>query len=251
MKLKQYRLAQRAASLSILFALLVGASLPAFAQTRRTTRRAQPRLSRPAPRPAAPVAPAVRHLTLNEDHTFRVRMNEQISSETARIGDRFTTTVVDPVYVNGMEAAPAGSIITGRVTDVKRAQRRSQAGEIGVKFITLQTPDGRSYPINGSLTSMATDAVNYDSEGQVSGRSSMQRNAIFIGGGAGAGAIIGAIAGGGRGAGVGAGVGAGLGVAGALFSRGEEAVVRPGTQFGVLLNQRITLPAWRDRAERY
>jgi hypothetical protein len=101
------------------------------------------------------------------------------------------------------------------------------------------------------LTSLASDDVNYDSEGQVSGRSSMRRNAIFIGGGAGVGAVIGGIAGGGRGAGIGAGVGAGLGVAGALLSRGEEAVVRPGTQFGVILNQRITLPAWRDRAERY
>jgi hypothetical protein len=55
--------------------------------------------------------------------------------------------------------------------------------------------------------------------------------------------LIGAISGGGRGAGVGAGVGAGLGVAGALFSKGEEAVVKRDTEFGVILNRGVSLPA--------
>jgi hypothetical protein len=38
-------------------------------------------------------------------------------------------------------------------------------------------------------------------------------------------------------------VGAGLGVAGALFSKGHEAVVKSGTEFGVVLNQTLSLPA--------
>jgi len=44
------------------------------------------------------------------------------------------------------------------------------------------------------------------------------------------------------GAAIGAGVGAGLGVAGALFSKGHEAVVKSGTEFGVILNQTVSLP---------
>ncbi len=50
-------------------------------------------------------------------------MNEEISSENARVGDRFTTTVVDPVYARGLEVIPAGSVVTGRVTSVNRASR--------------------------------------------------------------------------------------------------------------------------------
>ena len=46
-----------------------------------------------------------------------------------------------------------------------------------------------------------------------------------------------------KGAGTGAIVGGGLGAAGAWFSKGKEAVVKRDTQFGVVLNQSIALPA--------
>jgi hypothetical protein len=232
---------QRTFSLFILIALIALGVVPAFSQTSSTRRRA-PRLgSKHARAVRQPVGPTYR--TINAGHKIRVRMNEHISSETARVGDRFTTTVVDPVYVGGVEVIPAGSIIGGRVTSVTRAQRRSKAGVLGVSFISMQLPTGFSRAINGSLTDMSTETVSYDNEGQVSGRSSRNRNIVFIGGGTATGALIGAIAGGGKGAGIGAGVGAAAGVAGAYFSKGKEAVVRPGTEFGVILNQSLSLPA--------
>jgi hypothetical protein len=170
-------------------------------------------------------------------------MNEQISSENARVGDRFTTTVVDPVYANGKEVIPAGSIVEGRVTSVNRASRRSEAGSLGVTFNSIRIPNGYARAINGSLTDLSNESARADNESEVSGRSATKRNVVFIGGGAATGALIGAIAGGGKGAGIGAGVGAGLGVAGALFSKGKEAVVKRGTEFGVVLNQNVSLPA--------
>jgi hypothetical protein len=170
-------------------------------------------------------------------------MNEEISSGNARIGDRFTTTVVDPIYSGGVEVIPSGSIITGRVTSVDRASRKSKAGTMGVSFISVQLPSGMTRAINGSLADISGESVNSDNEGTVSGRSSTKRNAVFIGGGAATGALIGAIAGGGKGAGIGAGVGAGLGVAGAIFSKGKEAVVKRDAEFGVVLNQSVALPA--------
>ena len=170
-------------------------------------------------------------------------MNQDISSETARVGDQFTTTVVDPVYASGVEVIPAGSVITGRVTSVNRASRKSKAGTLGVQFVSLRLPTGIARAINGDLTDVTASNVNADNEGEVSGRSATKRNVVFIGGGAATGALIGAIAGGGKGAGIGAGVGAGLGVAGALFSKGHEAVVKSGTEFGVILNQTLSLPA--------
>jgi hypothetical protein len=230
-------LAQRVGASLILLALLMAGALPAFGQTKRR----RPRLSRastPAQRNAQPT-----YRTVMAGQKIQVRMNEQISSGTARVGDRFTSTVSIPVYAGGLEIIPAGSTITGRVTGVKRASRPSKAGWIQVSFVSLQLPNGTTRAINGSLTDLSGETATYDEEGQVTGRGSTKRNAVFIGGGAATGALIGAIAGGGRGAGVGAGVGAGLGVAGALFSKGKEAVVKPGTEFGVILNQSVSLPA--------
>ena len=227
---------KRALSFLILTTLIAGAAVYSVGQTRR-----RPRLRR-YPRPVATtVVPS--YYTIPANQILRVRMNSQISSESARIGDQFTTTVVDPVYAGGVEVIPAGSTITGRVTTVNRASRKSKAGTMGVRFVALHLPNGTSRAINGDLTDVTTAGSRSDSEGEVSGRSAMKRNVVFIGGGAATGALIGAIAGGGRGAGIGAGVGAGLGAAGALFSKGHEAVVTPGTEFGVVLNQSISLPA--------
>ena len=228
--------ARRALSFLVLIALMVVSVLPAFGQRRRVRR--TPRLGKYT----RPVAAQPTYRTVAANTVIRVRMNEEISSGNARIGDRFTTTVVDPVYAGGVEVIPAGSIVTGRVTSVERASRKSKAGTMGVSFISVQLPSGMARTINGSLADISGESVNSDNEGTVSGRSSTRRNVVFIGGGAATGALIGAIAGGGKGAGIGAGVGAGLGVAGAIFSKGKEAVVKRDAEFGVVLNQSIALP---------
>lgn len=235
MKHKNSKLTKSIFSLLAVIALIAGTVLPAAAQSRR------PRLRRTTRPRQTVIAPT--YYTINANQVIRVRMNERITSETARVGDKFTTTTVDPVYVSGVEVIPAGSIITGRVTEVKRAARKSKAGMLGVQFISLKLPNGMSRALNGSLSDLSGETTTYDNEGQVTGKSSMKRNVVFIGGGAAAGALIGAIAGGGKGAGIGAGIGAGLGVAGALLSKGKEAEVKPGTEFGVVLNQSLSLPA--------
>jgi hypothetical protein len=223
--------------LLVLAALVTSAVSPALGQSRR----------RPRPRRSTQVVVRkpvpVPYYTLNSGQVFRVRMNQTITSETARVGDQFTTTVVDPIYSGGVEVIPAGSSIVGQVRNVKRASRQSKAGTVEVHFVSLRLPTGITRAINGDLTDVTSDNVNADNEGQVSGNSATKRNVVFIGGGAATGALIGGIAGGGKGAGIGAGVGAGLGVAGALFSKGHEVVVKSGTQFGVVLNQSLSLPA--------
>jgi len=226
-----------------LLALLVLLASTGAATLGQTSKR-RPRLRRSS-RPAVKVVktPEINYYNVNSGQVIRVRMNQTISSETARVGDQFTTTVVDPVYAGGVEVIPAGSSITGRVTTVTRASRKSKAGTIGVHFVSLRIPTGIARAINGDLTDISTENVSADNEGEVSGRSAVKRNVVFIGGGAATGALIGAIAGGGKGAGIGAGIGAGLGAAGAFFSKGHEAVVKSGTEFGVVLNQNLSLPA--------
>ena len=234
------RVSKTLTSFLILVVLLAAAVVPAFAQTRR-----KPSLRRRAPvhRVVQPVVPAPVYYNVNAGELIRVRMNQTITSETARVGDQFTTTVMVPVHASGIEVIPAGSEVIGRVVSVNRASRKSKAGTIGVHFVSLRLPTGIARAINGDLTDLTTSDVTADNEGEVSGRSVMKRNVVFIGGGAATGALIGAIAGGGKGAGIGTGAGAGLGAAGAFFSKGHEAVVKSGTEFGVVLNQTLSLPA--------
>lgn len=227
---------KRLANALVLVALISTTVIPATAQRKRS-----PRLRRPAPARVVAQPPAVVYYTVPADTVLSVRMNETIGSESARVGDQFTTTVTVPVYANGIEVIPVGSVVVGQVTTVSRASKKSKAGTIGVHFVSLRLPTGIARALNGDLTNVSEN-INADNEGEVDGQSATKRNAVFIGGGAATGALIGAIAGGGKGAGIGAGVGAGLGVAGALFSKGHEAVVKSGTEFGVILNQSLSLP---------
>ena len=221
----QRNLLQRSATLVIL-ALIVGSVLPTFgAGQRRRARR-----------------PAVRYYTVPTDTVIRVRMNQQLSSKTANVGDRFSTTVTEPIHVGGTEVIASGSKVWGRVSSVRRAGRRTP-GSITVAFTSVVQPNGRSNPINGSLTSLDADDVNADNEGSVSGKGQRKRDVVFIGGGAATGALIGAIAGGGKGAGIGALIGGGLGTAARVYEKEKDAEVKSGTEFGVILNRTVSLPA--------
>ncbi|MDQ3805935.1 MAG: hypothetical protein M3416_19155 [Acidobacteriota bacterium] len=232
------RLALRATSLLVLFAFLFGAMDMTYAQRRRTrrTRRAVTRVT----------TPPVRYFTVPADTVLRARMDTQLSSKTARTGDRFSATVTEPVYggESGIEVIPVGSKVWGRVTSVKRAGRRSP-GTITVSFNQVQLPNGSRPTINGSLSSLQADDVNADNEGTVAGRGNRKRDAVFIGGGAATGAIIGAIAGGGKGAAIGAILGGGLGTGARVYEREEDAEVKSGTEFGVILNRSVSLPEFR------
>jgi hypothetical protein len=231
-------LAQRALSLIALLAIVAATVLPVSAQRRRP----RPRVRRPAV--TRTVTPPVRYYTLGADQTIRVRMDNELNSRTARVGDRFSTTSTDPVYANGVEVIPSGSKVWGRVSTVKRAERRSP-GTISVSFYSVEMPNGSKHTINGSLTSLQADDVNSDNESTVQGRSNQKRDIVFIGGGAATGAIIGAIAGGGKGAGIGAIIGGALGTGGRLYEKEQQAVVKSGTEFGVSLNRSVSLPEYR------
>lgn len=219
---------RRAVYLIVLLAFVAGSVVPAFGepQKRRTTRR------------RAPVVPMY---TVPANTVIRVRLDNQLNSKTARVGDRFTTTVTEPAYAGGVEVILVGSKIAGRVASVQRAGRRTP-GSITVSFYSVQLPSGKSYAINGSLSSLEADDVNADNEGTVEGKSNRKRDAVFIGGGATTGAIIGAIAGGGKGAAIGAILGGGLGTGARVYEREREAEVKSGTEFGVILNRSVRLP---------
>jgi hypothetical protein len=210
-----------------------------FAQKRRPVIR-----KRPA---AKKVVPSARLFVVPADTRLRVRINRTISSKTARIGDRFTVTVTEPVYSEtGVLVIPSGSTVTGRVDSVRPAAKGGKPGTIDVSFIQLRTPNRTARVINGTLTDLTSDDAKSDDEGTASGDRMKHRKLIFIGGGGAGGAILGAAVGGGKGALIGGLLGAGAGFLGDRFTKGEEAEVRSGTEFGVNLNRAISLPRFAE-----
>jgi len=173
------------------------------------------------------------HYTVAANSLVRLRLNDSLSSKNVKVGDRFSSTVVDPVYARGFQVIPPGSIVIGHVTHVTRAGRKSNAGSLNVAFTGVQLPNDKSYPLHGSLATSSSA----DNEGQVKGGSSKKRNVAFIAGGTVVGGLINGAAG--------AGIGAGAGIAGALLKKGKEADVKPGTEFNIILNQRLTLPEYK------
>lgn len=178
--------------------------------------------------------------------TMHVRLNQELKSEKAQVGDVFTSTLVDPVYSsNGVVLAPQGSIITGRVTNVQRAQKNGKPATMDVAFVSLKLPNGYVRQINGSLAELTSSSgSSSDNEGTITAKKTSHRKVKFIGGGAAGGAVIGAIAGGGKGLAIGAGVGALAGAITGRVKKGSEVKVSSGTEFGVILNQATSLPRY-------
>lgn len=200
---------------------------------------------------------AQRQYTVETGTKIRVRMNETITSKDAREGDTFTTNVTEPVYSNnGVIVIPSGSTITGRIDSVKKAKKGGDPGTIDVSFIEVRLPNGQTRAINGSLTSLDTKSAKSDNEGSASGDDRKNDKIIFIGGGAAGGAILGGIIGGGKGAIIGGILGGLGGLAGERLTKGEDATVKEGTEFGVYLNRSISLPKFSadvedERDDRY
>lgn len=191
--------------------------------------------------------PAEPLFTVGSGTVMHVRMNQTISSRTATVGSTFTATVTEPVYAsNGVVVVPVGSIVTGRVNTVKPAANGGKVGQIDASFVSVRLPNGRKRAINGSLTDLTDGKTTSDNEGTASGKPMDHRKVIFIGGGGVGGAVIGGAIGGGKGALIGGLLGAGGGFLGDRYTKGKEAEVQSGTQFGILLNQAIALPRFTE-----
>ena len=220
--------------------MFVGGTIDTLGQ-----RRTRPALRRGTVARKAPVAP--RLFTVDTGTRLRARINTTLNSKYARVGQTFTATVTEPVYSsNGVLVVPAGSTLTGRVDAVRAAAKGGKPGTLDLRFTRLRTPVGTSRIINGMLTDLDADDARSDAEGTASGDRMKHRKLIFIGGGGAGGAVLGGAVGGGKGAVIGALLGAGAGYLGQRLTKGEEAEVRSGTEFGVILNQRISLPRFAE-----
>ncbi len=179
--------------------------------------------------------------TLPVGTIIHVKMASDISSQSAKVNDTFSTTLIGPVMVRGIELLPAETKIQGRIIKVVKATKKSEAGRLQVIFEKIMLPDGEIRDITGELIGISDNEATENAK-QVKGESSKKENAVLIGGGAAVGAAIGAVANGASGAVVGAAVGAGIGTGGALVKKGNEAIVKANSELSISLKEEVTLP---------
>lgn len=149
-----------------------------------------------APAPAGPqeIEPSRRGV-VPVGQELDVRLQDSLSSETARAEDRFEATTLVDLTQDGQVLVPAGSTVHGVVSSADPAGRIDRTGRLTLTFDRI-TVNGREHDLRASATQV------FESQG-ISGE------AARVGAGASVGAIVGGILGGLRGALTGVLIGAG------------------------------------------
>jgi hypothetical protein len=187
--------------------------------------------------PAAPVATKTRALpaprTLSSGRQFSISTTEAISSRTARAGDAFAATVViDVVDEAGRVAIPAGSLVSGTITEVKSAPNSRTPGTLTL-VVNGVTVRGKDYRMEARIDSLATERA---------GRPISGSDAAKVGIGAAAGAIVGqVITKDTKGTIIGAVVGAAAGAGVAMATKDSDIRLPAGTNIIITLTERLTI----------
>jgi hypothetical protein len=155
---------------------------------------------------------------------LKVRINDTLSSKNARVGDRFTATVIDPSRFD--EAR-----LHGHISSIQKSGKVKGRTSMNLAFDSVELRDGRRGTLHGYVTRVyGDDAGKADNEGGIQSGSRGNQTIKRTGIGAGVGAVIGGIAGGGKGAAIGMIVG-GAGGAGSLAVKGsKELKIESGTE---------------------
>jgi hypothetical protein len=177
--------------------------------------------------PPAPVVPPPQKVTIPAGTQLNVRLNEELSSEKAQVGDVFHGSISSPITINDQTVIPNTADIEGRVVDVKSAGRFAGQSDLVLQLTRLQM-NGKSYNLQTDQWSKAG-----------SGRG--KATAAKVGGGAAVGAILGGIFGGGKGAAIGAAAGAGAGTGVSAATKGQQIVLKPEAVISFTLQNPITV----------
>ncbi len=188
------------------------------------------------PREAVTVDPEI---VVPEGTVLSVLLNSFLNTRSTQVGDHFYADVAYPIWLQQRLIIPKGSTVRGTVTEVVRPGRVKGKGRLAVRIEDILLPNGVRRDLNASFRGIhgpGAEKIDRRSE-TVEAGSSKGTDAGQVLGTTSQGAIIGAISGGGRGAGIGAGAGAAVGLATVLFSRGQDLVLEPGTEFELELKQ--------------
>lgn len=193
-----------------------------------------PEAAAPAVKPQRILVPVGTHLPLV--------LHNGVSTRNAKPGDPIYLETLFPILVDGHIVIPAGSYVSGDITEAKRPGRVKGRGEIMLRLNNMILPNGYAVSLLASPNDVSTggnDSV--DKEGKIKGDSDKGRDAATIAATTLPGAGIGAGLGGAKGLGIGAGVGAAVGLAAVLLTRGPELELPRGTTLEVVLDRPVYL----------
>jgi hypothetical protein len=165
-----------------------------------------------------------RELRLPAGTEVVVRLEQPLSSRSARREDRIEATVLHPVRVGNAAAVPAGSRVRGVVLDAVPAERPSRGGRLELQFDALYLERER-IDIRGRVVSLED--------------SKTEETAKKAGIGAVLGGVLGSILGGRKGAVVGVIVGGGGAV---VASKGEDIDLPEGSVVVIRLDREVVVP---------
>ena len=208
---------------------VVETSVPAPAKLAKRSTTSATRTSERAERPrakasAASAVPEYREFTLRAGTALPLVLRSAVASDESQVEDSVRATLRKAIVIDGQQVLPAGTELSGVVTDAARAGRVKGRARVAFQFSSLRY-DGERHRIQ-------TEAI------EQLGEATKGEDAKKIGIGAGVGAAIGALAGGGSGAAKGAAIGAGAGTGVVLATRGKDVRLEPGTE----VETRLTAP---------
>jgi len=186
-----------------------------------------PKAEAPRPAPARPAQETVRR-TVPPGTEIHLTLDTELATDTSLTGDRFEARVSEPVIVEGLSVIPAGSVVEGVLSDVKRAGKMKGGATMTIDFQEIRLPSGYKTGMAASLTS----------EGAKSGG----KSAAIIGGSAVGGAILGKVLGKDtKDAAIGSIIGGAIG-AGVAASRDKELRLPAGTALVVVTEEALQIP---------
>ena len=163
---------------------------------------------------SAPLPPPVpQKIAIPAGTQLAIRLNQELDSEKAQVGDVFRGSISAPITIDGETVIPTTADVEGRVVDVKSAGRFA-----GQSVLTLQLT---RLLMNGKSYTLTTDQWTKSGSGRG------KATAAKVGGGAAVGAILGGIFGGGKGAAIGAAAGAGAGTGVSAATKGQQILLKP------------------------
>ncbi len=188
-------------------------------------------VSKPEPttelKPAEPEpAPEPIEVTVPAGIILDVSFLDPLSSKTSQAGQAFRTSVLKDIVLGDTVAIPAGSIISGIVTEAVPLKKIGGQAKLALDFSTLELATGEIVPIEASFAEM--------------GKSETKKDTATIGGATAGGAILGRILSKKdkkKGTIIGAILGAAAGTVIASKTEGEEVEIPVGTELSLQLTE--------------
>ena len=178
------------------------------------------------PSKALPPAAKYREFVVPSGTPISVRLMTAAGSDTSRVEQAVSSELKEPIVIDGVEVAPAGSAVNGTVLRAEPSGKVKGLASLAVRFDSLRA---------GNETHQVS--MTYSRTAEATKSSDAKKIGIPAAGGA----VLGGILGGKKGAVIGGVIGGGAGTAVVLSTSGKEVVLPVGTILKLTLDRDIEI----------